>query len=145
MASFAVRASPGVPASPGVWAGTAVLASAGDQVGEPAFAGRAGELPEPAGELVAGPLLGVAEPAGQLAHGEEGGGGHRGRGQSPVGDHLVGELPYLLLLHLAILELTEAVLQALQVFQRTLVGLRVEERGEDRQQLAQVLAPIQRA
>ena len=50
--------------------------------------------------------------------------------------------PQFLLLNLPILELAEAVLQALQVLDRALVRLRLEQRREELQQVAQLLAAL---
>ena len=86
------------------------------------LAGRAGEITEPPGELVPGLELAQPELAGQLTHGQQ-----RGDGRVPVRDHLAGELAQLLLLNLPVLELAQAVLQALQVLDRALVRLRLEQ------------------
>src|SRR5215510_6494417 len=95
------------------------------------LAGGAGEVREPAGELAARDL------AGELAHGEQGGGG-----DVLFGHHLRGEHPYLMLLYLAVLVFTETVLQALEIPYGLVVNCRIIQRGEELQQVAQLLASL---
>ena len=89
---------------------------------------------------------------GQLAHRQQRDGQLRGRrrhGGPPPGsrraaprEHLRREPADRLSLHLTILELAEAVLQALEVLDRAPVGGRVVQRAEELQQVAKFLAPL---
>src|SRR5438046_5433654 len=101
------------------------------------LAGGAGEVREPVRELAAGPALTARDLAGELTHGEQGGGGN-----VPFRHHLCGEHPYLMLMHLAVLVFTETVLQAVEVTYGLLVNCRVMQRGEELQQVAQLLASL---
>src|SRR5262245_28628225 len=101
------------------------------------LAGGAREVREPGRELAAGAALTARDSAGELTHGEQGGGGH-----VAFRHHLRGEHPYLMLLHLAILVFTETVLQALEIPYGLLVNCRIMQRGEELQQVAQLLASL---
>src|SRR5215469_10356861 len=101
------------------------------------LAGGAGEVGEPAGELAAGPALAARDLARELAHGEQGGGGN-----VPLRHHLCGEHPYLMLLYLAVLVFTETVLQALEIPYCLVMNCRIMQRGEELQQVAQLLASL---
>ncbi len=65
-----------------------------------------------------------------------------GAAHAATGEHLRRESADRLSLHLTILELAEAILQALQVLDHSPVGGRLVQRAEELQQVAQLLAPL---
>src|SRR5499433_2204416 len=117
-----------------MWRGSSSTRARGEGAGPP-LAGGAGKVLEPARELVARPALTARDLPRELAHREQGRGGN-----VVLRHHLCAEHPDLVLLYLAVLVFTETVLQALEVPHRLLMNRRIMQRGEELQQVTQLLA-----
>ena len=101
------------------------------------LARRAREPGEPDGELLPGLRLAARQLGGDFPHGQQ-----RSRRGGPFGQHRFGQRADLAALDLAVLEVTEAVLQLLEVADDLAVRDRVVQRGEELQQVAQLLGAL---
>jgi hypothetical protein len=88
-------------------------------------------------ELIAGLGLAACQLCGDFTHGQQ-----RSGRSGPLGQHRVGQRLDLVALHLAVLEVAEAVLELLEVADDLAVRDRVVQRGEELQQVAQFLGAL---
>src|SRR5215472_14997320 len=104
---------------------------------KPRLCGAAGEVGKPRGELAACLPLPPPDLSRKVPHGEQ------RRGWDIVGGHHVGrDYLDLLLLHLAVLEGAQDILEGFELTYRLPLGCRVMQGREELQGIAQLLAPF---